>query len=113
MNNLEQGVIIACALASTGSIFFIALAVCSASLRTIDIAHQLRRIADAMEAGNRKLNPPSDPITDDLIDAVVDVTSNSKPVRLAEPGDFTISGARLNRLGRITTVLNKQGRVKP
>ena len=51
-NNLEQGIIIACAIAITGSIWWIALAVSSASLRTIDIASALKRIAQALE------NPP-------------------------------------------------------
>jgi hypothetical protein len=53
-NNFEQGILIACALAVTGSVFWIALAVSSASLRTIDIAHALRRIAEALEIAKEK-----------------------------------------------------------
>lgn len=46
-NNFEQGLLIACAIASTGSIFWLALVMSSASLRTIDIAHHLKRTAEA------------------------------------------------------------------
>jgi hypothetical protein len=49
-NNLEQGILIACAIAATGCVFMATLAIMSASLRSIDIAHHLRRIAEAMEA---------------------------------------------------------------
>jgi len=46
-NNLEQGLLIACALATTGSIFWLALVMTSASLRTIGIESALKRIAEA------------------------------------------------------------------
>ena len=48
-NNFEQGLLIACALACTGSVFWLAIVMGSASLRTIDITHHLRRIAEALE----------------------------------------------------------------
>lgn len=48
-NNLEQGILIACAIVATGCVFMSTLAIMSASLRSIDVAHHLKRIAEAME----------------------------------------------------------------
>lgn len=46
MNNLEHGLLIACAIASTLSLMWLAIVASSLGLRVIEAVHHMRRIAD-------------------------------------------------------------------
>jgi len=59
-NNFEQGILIACAVFSTGAIMWLAITIPSACLRTIDMAHHQRRTADALVNINRTLRVIAD-----------------------------------------------------
>lgn len=85
---------------------------------TADVYLDMTRAYDNAGAAIVSPLPPEDPVAlidqavDLLIDLAVDIASNAKPVREADPGDFRIAMADLNRLGRILTTLNKLGKVK-
>lgn len=76
-NNFEQGLLIACAIFSTLSLMWLAIIFTTASLKQIDVAHNLRRIADTLYA----LKPTQKKTVAELLEeaAAVDQAKGVKP----------------------------------